>query len=99
VSEPKLERVRVSAVTVIAWISAILSVTAWLGWAALSNRIVVLESGATTPMGETTRIRFEQVDRARERIEVQFDRIEARLDNIEQRVRANEVARGRQTGK
>lgn len=87
----EIERVRVSVPTVISWVAAILSVTVWLGWASLGNRIDKLESGNTTPMGETTRIRFEQIDRARARIDQQFDRHDERLDALEQRVRALEA--------
>lgn len=73
-----LLNLRVPLPIVIAWIvgvagtlGGIIALGAW-GW--VVSRVEDLENGTSTPMAQTTKIRFEQVDRDIRRIEQEIAR-------------------------
>lgn len=73
-----LMNLRVPLPTVIAWVVGIAGflggAIAMLAWGWLVARVGNLENGTTTPMAQTTRIRFEQIDRDLRRLESEIAR-------------------------
>jgi len=86
--EHRLSSLNVSALTVISWVGALVTIIFALGWVMLISRLDGLENGRTLPMSEATRIKFEQAEKERTKNMARLDRLEDRVDALEREHRA-----------